>query len=236
MVTPQRFYPTSWAFHPSEGSTVQLFNHGVRRERVHATERPPDVCPAGARWVRPGCGSPCSGKLSCPVSAASPASAPAAARRPPAARGPPAARRAAPARRTAAAGVPPVVAPVVPAVVSPAPRRTGASATDPPAARAAVGGRRRGRPGRRGRRAVRPVPATAGPARREPGVPAPAGLARQDEHHHDHRQDDALDRAVTHGVTLLPFPRSGPPWAPRLVPRLARCPGDSRPSCAAKQS
>ena len=30
MAPPQRFYPTSWGFHPSGGCTAQLFNQGVR--------------------------------------------------------------------------------------------------------------------------------------------------------------------------------------------------------------
>ncbi len=182
--------------------------------------------PTGARTGASGCGSPCSRTLGRPVSAASPASAPAAARRAPAAGRTPAARGGATAGRGTAAGV----APVVPAVVPVAPRRTGVTATDPPAARTRVT-----RVGRRGRPAVRPVP-PAGLAERHPGPPVPAGLGRRDEHDHGHRQDDAFDRGVTHGVTLLPFPRSGPPWAPRLAPRLARCRGDARPPRRAKQS
>ncbi|GEJ99316.1 hypothetical protein TNCT1_15930 [Streptomyces sp. 1-11] len=51
MVPPQRFYPSSCGFHPSEGSTAQLFNYGVRGARGRETAgRPPDRClPAGAR-------------------------------------------------------------------------------------------------------------------------------------------------------------------------------------------
>ncbi len=177
-------------------------------------------CPAGARPCAVRTRFPLFQKLSCPVSAASTASAPATARRTPAA------RRTSAAGRGAAAGVSPM-APVVPAV---APRRAGVSAADPPAARPRVA-----RVGRRGRPAVRAVPAAA-LAERHPGPPAPAGLRRRDEHDHGHRQDDAFDRGVTHGATLLPFPRSGPPWAPRLAPRLARCRGDARPGRHAKQS
>lgn len=74
-----------------------------------------------------------------------------------------------------------------------------------------------------------PVAAAAGPpAAAVPAAPtAPAGRAPgpgrrppphrgepDDEHHGDHHQADTED----HGTALLPFPRSGPPWAPRAVP------------------
>ncbi len=209
-----------------------LHSSTVQPWRTPGAHADTDRAPAGRSvrralgGVRPGHGPPFR-RPGCPVSAASPASAPAAARRSAAAR-----RRSAAAGRTAAAGVTPVV------VAAVSPRRAGVPAADPPAARTRLGPRGRvrpgrpGRPGRRGRRAVRPVPSAAGLVQRQPRLPAPAGLARREEHHHDHRQDDAFD----HGVTLLPFPRSGPPWAPRVLPRLARCRGDSRPLPAAKQS
>lgn len=95
-----------------------------------------------------------------------------------------------PAGRPAAAGVPP---------------GSGVSPAGPPAAAAAAVTAARTAGGR-------PCPAT----RRPPGA-APAGLGdeRPDQYDSDHRQDDAYD----HGVTLLSFPRSGPPWAPRSCVR-----------------
>jgi hypothetical protein len=89
--------------------------------------------------------------------------------------------------RPAAAGVPPAVSA----------GRAGVSAPGPPATPACVP-----------RSGGRPRPATGRP----PGSAA-AGLGHQrpDQDDSDHRQDDA----DYHGVTLLPFPRSGPPWAPR---------------------
>lgn len=87
MTPSQRFYPTSWGFHPSGGSTAQLFNQGAhpaRAARAGVCERPPGVFPGGRSWWGRGarsqawapwwgCGSPV--ELSCPVSAASTASA-----------------------------------------------------------------------------------------------------------------------------------------------------------------
>ncbi len=142
--------------------------------------------PSARRTVRPAGARRCAARTRSPVPEARlprvsclPASAPAAAAR----------RSAAARRRSAAAGVTPVV------VAAVSPRRAGVPAADPPAARTRLGPRGRvrpGRPGRRGRRAVRPVPSAAGLVQRQPRLPAPAGLARREEHHHDHRQDDAL--------------------------------------------
>lgn len=146
--------------------------------------------PAGAR-VRPGYGSP--DELSCPVSAASPASAPAAAGRTSAAGG------VASAGMASAAGMAAVMTPVVPA------RRAGVDGARPPAA-GAVGH------GRRGRRAGRPGPAAAAAlAERHRALPVP-GPARTRREQHDRTHDEDEDDAGDHGVTLLPFPRSGPPW------------------------
>ncbi len=59
MAPPQRFYPTSWRFHPSGGSTAQLFNQGAHPARTACAgvwERPPGVWPGGrSGWgVGPG--------------------------------------------------------------------------------------------------------------------------------------------------------------------------------------
>jgi hypothetical protein len=52
---PQRFYPTSWGFHPSEGSTAQLFNHGVRRgARTRSTSRQRHISAPHVREARNG--------------------------------------------------------------------------------------------------------------------------------------------------------------------------------------
>lgn len=66
--------------------------------------------------------------------------------------------------------------------------------------------------------------APAAPARRapDPGRRPPRHHREpDDEHHRDHHQADAED----HGTALLPFPRSGPPWAPRAVPDRLRARG-----------
>jgi hypothetical protein len=111
---------------------------------------------------------------------------------------PAAATAPAPAGRPATAGVPPAV--------SVAAGGAGVSPADPPAAAVTAATAAAARTG------GRPCPAT----RRPPGA-APAGLGdeRPDQYDSDHRQDDAYD----HGVTLLSFPRSGPPWAPRSCVR-----------------
>lgn len=177
MTPPKRFYPTSWCFHPSEGSTAQLFNHGVRfgpeaHARARTTERPPVAFLRRALGVRPWGAV----ELSCPVSAASAASAPAAA------------GRAAPAGRPAARRVPPAGVTAVTPVSSVSP--------------VAAGGRgaRRGRP----RAPGHPPAAVAAAVRgRGPSSPARALPYGRDDQDRDHHQDDADD----HGATLLPFPR-----------------------------
>jgi hypothetical protein len=107
----------------------------------------------------------------------------------PAARGPASAGRAS-ARRVPPAGVTPVT-PVVPA------RRVAGRTT--------------------GRGAAHPAgPPTADAVTAAPGAaPSPPDPADDlhDHNQHNDRQDDADD----HGATLLPFPRSGPPWAVLLV-------------------
>ena len=51
-------------------------------------------------------------------------------------------------------------------------------------------------------------PAAPGPAR------TPAAATPRRGHEHDNQYDECdQDDASDHGVTLLPFPRSGPPWA-----------------------
>lgn len=125
----------------------------------------------------------------------------------PAAAAPATTGRAAPARRVPPAGRVTAAAGVVAAVV--AARGAGVASARPPA-RSAVGrGRGRGRT-----RAVRRprTPAAAPLAERDPPPSAPS-RARRDRHdeHQRHYQDDAHN----HGVIPLPFPRSGPPWAPR---------------------
>lgn len=52
-------------------------------------------------------------------------------------------------------------------------------------------------------------PAVPGPARTPPAAARRGGHESNDDQYDEHRQDDAYD----HGATLLPFPRSGPPWA-----------------------
>lgn len=54
-----------------------------------------------------------------------------------------------------------------------------------------------------------PPPAVPGPARTPRAAAPRSGHDRQDGHRDECHQDDASD----HGATLLPFPRSGPPWA-----------------------
>jgi hypothetical protein len=255
VASPQRFYPTSWGFHPSEGSTAQLFNHGERPAREPATDErprnaltgrpPPPTGPANtvarrapcrrdaatrqglddqtpplggtggglhrhvsataARRAPPPGGRPAAPAGSrasvapearLPVSATSPAAASTAARRTPAA-------GVSAARVAAAAGVTPTV--VAPTVVAPTVvARRAVRAARPPAAPAAV--RRR-----RGPRAGRP-----------PAVPlaAPADRGPDDQHTHDRDHRHAEEGA--HLATCFPYPRSGPPWAPRPLPRLPR--------------
>lgn len=140
------------------------------------------TCPSAfvGRRARPYAGRVFRRELSCPVSAASAAAAPAA--RGPAARGPASAGRAS-ARRVPPAGVTPA-SPVV------------------PARRAA------GRTARR--RAVRPAgPPASGTATAVPGA-APSLPGPDDGPHDDNEHNDRQDDADDHGVTLLPFPRSGP--------------------------
>ena len=210
MVPPQRFYPTSWGFHPSEGPTAHLFtlrcapdpekHTPVRHLPPHSlTSRGGRTPPSGTRARNPGAGP---GSL--PVSAATtPAPAPAATAASATAAAAPTAAASAAARGVTAAVTAAVTA-VMPARRGPVAHtaRPGPPAGVAPAAAAAV--RARGPAG----------PPAAPPPRHQP-VPAPAppcpadrGPENQDR---DHRQDDA----ETHGATLLPFPRSGPPWAPR---------------------
>lgn len=63
-------------------------------------------------------------------------------------------------------------------------------------------------PARARTRAAGP-PAVPGPARTPPAAARRGGHESNDDQYDEHRQDDAYD----HGATLLPFPRSGPPWA-----------------------
>ncbi|MDQ1028161.1 hypothetical protein QF035_005743 [Streptomyces umbrinus] len=65
-----------------------------------------------------------------------------------------------------------------------------------------------GAPARARTRAAGP-PAVPGPARTPPAAARRGGHESNDDQYDEHRQDDAYD----HGATLLPFPRSGPPWA-----------------------
>lgn len=51
MSLPQRFYPTSGGSHPSGGSWAQLFNYGVRRSGPEKARRPP-VVPGGRLSMR----------------------------------------------------------------------------------------------------------------------------------------------------------------------------------------
>lgn len=187
-------------------STVQ------RRSAPGARRRPSALVGrrAPSCWDAPPAGSPVAApaaELGCPVSAASAATAPAA-------RGPASAGRAS-ARRVTPAGVPPAT--VVPAAV-------------------VAAGRASGRTGRRGttRAAGPPAAVAATPA---PGGTAllPAVLAPADGPHDHNEQDDRQDDADDHGVTLLPFPRSGPPWAVFLGSSLA-CQGDAPTLPAPKQS
>ncbi|MCR3727024.1 hypothetical protein FHS35_003879 [Streptomyces umbrinus] len=80
------------------------------------------------------------------------------------------------------------------------------------AGRAAAAGRTPRRtaaaPARARTRAAGP-PAVPGPARTTPAAARRGGHESNDDQYDEHRQDDAYD----HGATLLPFPRSGPPWA-----------------------
>lgn len=203
MTPSQRFYPTSWGFHPSGGSTAQLFNQGAhpaRAARAGVCERPPGVFPGGRSWWGRGarsqawapwwgCGSPV--ELSCPVSAASTASAAAPS---------PAGRRPASAGRTAAAG-----------------------GTPAPAAGGATRGTRvvpaRGRAVGPPAVAATP-PVTAATAVAVTSATAPhTGYERCHQHDSEHDQDDAHD----HGATLLPLPGLAPgvPPKPPPVGRLA---------------
>lgn len=71
MAPPQRFYPSSWGFHPSEGLSAQLFNSGARlRGRgarrcagvEHESEAGPRYRPRSIRMRF----SPCSGSSAAP--------------------------------------------------------------------------------------------------------------------------------------------------------------------------
>lgn len=170
-------------------STVQLWRTpGARREREHNGR-----APAGYAARR----APESGKLSCPVSAASTASAPAAAR------GAPAARRVTTARVTAPAGV--VTTGVVTARVVASGRRSGVSPAGPPAAAARPVRRR----GRRGPGTGPPLAASRTPCR-------PAGRVRDDQ-----QTDDRDRRHYEDGAHSASPSFRSPEAAPRG--RLAGC-------------
>jgi len=197
MAPPQRFYPTSRRFHPSGGSTAQLFNPGAHPARTECAGRGSahrECGPAGARGGDAGPGPrsgplqgmrfPLTERLSCPVSAA--ASAASAAPSP--------AGRPASAGRAATAGVARVV--TVGGRTAPVARPPAVGAA---AAVAAPAGARSARP-----------PPGPGPGRARG---APARHESPDHQGCDHEQDDACD----HGSTLLPFP--GPrPEVPRSNP------------------
>jgi len=188
MAPQQRFYPTSWGFHPLEGFTAQLFNRGmrpgVRRTPTsrRTSARRGDVCayvvPAGAppvfRTRFPLAGGP---ELSCPVSAASAASAASPAG------GPSAARRAASAgggTRTARRAAPGVDA-------AGARRSPGPPAVASPAA---------------------PLPPVV--PRPDPPRAPPCGPDHRGHHDEQACQDDYGDDACAHDVTLLSFPEAAP--------------------------
>lgn len=211
MAPPQRFYPTSWGFHPSGGCTAQLFNQGVRpgvsgARRSARRERSPDGRP-DPRAIP-------SAVLSCPVSAVT-------------ASGSPGHRSAHRARLSCRRRSRPHPRRTIPRRTTSRPRRTSARRRRSGGPR---GARRSARPRmtnprprptsccsyrRRSRRRTRtdgPIPAEL--------VLAPGADHRAYERHCDHRQDDEEE----HDVTLLPVPPKRPPWAPRLV-REAGMPG-----------
>lgn len=74
-------------------------------------------------------------------------------------------------------------------------------------------------------------PAVPGPARTPPAAARRGGHDSYDDQYDEHRQDDAYD----HGATLLPFPRSGPPWALLLASAfvcVSVCSSCCFPACA----
>jgi hypothetical protein len=179
------------ARHKGRGAVTSAARPRGRDQPPPARGRGPSLDPRTPTPPRPHAPTP-PAKFSC-VSAAS-AAPPAA----PAGR-PASAGRASPARRVPAARVPPVVTAGRTAATgrrSPGPAGPPAAGAVRPAPRAAAGGRTR--------RALR-----------EPDLLAAAdgGTQRHDEQDEDDRQDEADE----HGVTLLSFPRSDPPWAPRFL-------------------
>jgi len=245
---PQRFYPTSWRFHPSEGSTVQLFNHGARRARQGvrrgirtpgAKSRAPPPCGPGSSGYdkklkgRPGAQP---SRVSRPMSAASPTAAATA----PSAGRPAATRRAAaapaPVRPAVAAGV--AAAPGTPEEVSAPPARLPPDGpSDQPQDQAPVQGHQDEDESRD--HGVTPLPP---PAAAQLPPPQPPPPPQDDPPPHDepppqdeeepqdededepHDEPPPLDPPSAH--QLLPLPLRLPPRRPERarceLPRLAR--------------
>lgn len=135
-----------------------------------------------------------------------------------------------PGRRKRTFGLPAGAHPAVrmrfplPELSCPVSAASAASAPASPAGRPTATGRAPSAGGTRAARRTSGVPRAAG-ARRSagpPAVPAPALTepGGPDRHGHDDeqaRQHDKGDDGHGHGVTLLSFPRGGPPWAPRRL-------------------
>lgn len=215
MVPPQRFYPTSSGFHPSGGSSAHLFTHRCAPDPERHTpvrQFPPDSLTSRGGRKAPSGPGPGRGPRVAAVSAAT------ASATTPATTAATSATATAAATSAATGGVTAVVAAVAAVMPAVMPARRGpatdiarpgpparvapATAATPPSAVRVRGPAGPAGPATAPSPVHQPVPAPA------PPCPADHGPENQDR---DHRQDDA----ETHGVTLLPFPRSGPPWAPR---------------------
>lgn len=203
-------------------STVQL--RRARGARPGNSRAPAGPVPSGGRPGPGGGGRPVPAASPAPVASVAPAAAAATAR------GAPAAGRAATAGgATAARGGVPSPAGVVAAVMAAGRRSAVRRARGPPAVAAVV--RRRGPGAGRAGPTGRAGPAL-GEARALPAGPLPARAARRPRD--DQQREQSQTDTDLHGAALLPFPRSGPPWAPRCH-RLA-CGDRGMPGRRTRQS